>query len=374
MGSLLQMQGDFARSNKALDAADILIDQLYTKSVTGEVTAMLSNDLTLPYSGEDFEQVYINVLKCLNYLYLGDWINSQVEARKVNNKLNLLSDKYGKKAVFAEDALARYLSAFAYEAGRNTNDAFIDYKNSFKAYAKYQGEFKTGRPDFLLEDLWRTGTPLGMGDQVKEYLKDTDTSSFTSLQDNQAKAEVLFVVYDGLAPFKISTSLDVWIKDSQGHPYLLKVAFPKFVKRPYRVKFLSVYNGGTLLGQSRPAEDIAEIAVKNLEQRIGFISAKAIARATAKYLASQEVDKAVNNPLFSFITNVYTLASETADTRSWRVLPARFHLARVLVPAGSVNLGLSLQLLDGVQVPLPPVALDNLKSGDKRVIPVFFLK
>jgi len=87
---------------------------------------MLSNDLTLPYEGEDFETVLINVVAALNYVLLNQWDDALVEARKVDHKLNVINDRYDKKNVYKEDAFARYLSGILYEGKGELNDAFIE--------------------------------------------------------------------------------------------------------------------------------------------------------------------------------------------------------------------------------------------------------
>jgi len=70
-------------------------------------------------------------------------------------------------------------------------------------------------------------------------------------------------------------------------------------------------------------------------------------------------------------TNIFTVASEHADVRSWRELPGRFHLARVVVAPGTTSLGLRLHLSNGGSRDLPPVFLGTLKPGQKKVLPVY---
>jgi hypothetical protein len=69
-----------------------MIDKLYTKSAVDETYSFLSNDLALKYTGEDFEQVMVDILSALDYMYTGNFKDARIEVKKVNNKINLISD------------------------------------------------------------------------------------------------------------------------------------------------------------------------------------------------------------------------------------------------------------------------------------------
>src|ERR1700741_1827967 len=62
-GMMLHLAGRYAESNRALGEAEERIDRLYTVSVSAEAGAMLTNDNSLPYEGEDFEKVMTNVIQ-----------------------------------------------------------------------------------------------------------------------------------------------------------------------------------------------------------------------------------------------------------------------------------------------------------------------
>ena len=134
----LHLAGRYKESNGFLERAENRIDELYTKSITSEISAMFTNDNRLPYEGEDFEKVMVNILGALNYVYLGEWDEALVEGRKVDLKLNLINDRYEKKNIYKEDAFARYLSGILFESQGELNDAFIAYRKAFEAYRVYQ--------------------------------------------------------------------------------------------------------------------------------------------------------------------------------------------------------------------------------------------
>ncbi len=385
---MLHLAGDYAQSNRFLDQAEKRIDELYTKSLTAQTGAMLTNDNTLPYEGEDFEKVLIHVLGALNYSLLGQWDEALVEARKVDHRIDLLNDRYEKKNVYKEDGLAFYLSGLLYEAKGEINDAFIAYRKALGAYESYQKNYGTPLPPVLASDLLRVTDSLGLTEEHETYRKRFPGTSWTTEKDLKSQSEVIFLSYSGRSPVKEDFFIDAPIPDGKNGIYILRVALPKFVPQPNPVTVTEVHlipvDGG---GGPRPgaaisrraflAEDIAAIAKKDLEDRIARITAKAIARATAKYLASRAVrkgvaDKTGNDPLAGLLTslgtNIYSLASEQSDKRSWRTLPGEIRMARLTAPPGTYTLAVEYYDSTGgfmARKSFPPMVL---KAGEKKFL------
>ncbi len=141
---LYHYNGNFVQSNTLLTKAEKAFDELYTKSIGRGAASMLLNDNVLEYSGEDYEDVYLNVFKALNYVELDKFDDAFVEIRKINEKLSLLEQKHKKMAKqfnkskdkkksfetgknkFHNSALGRYLSMLLYRAEGKMDDARID--------------------------------------------------------------------------------------------------------------------------------------------------------------------------------------------------------------------------------------------------------
>jgi uncharacterized protein len=60
--------------------------------------------------------------------------------------------------------------------------------------------------------------------------------------------------------------------------------------------------------------------------------ARAIVRGLVKYLAHQEADD--SDEALGALVNIFNIATETADTRSWSSLPGCVFLARLDLPKG----------------------------------------
>lgn len=368
-GSILQMVGDYNASIEYLNNAELKIESLYTKSITKELSSYFTNDMSLPYEGEDFEQVMVHIIKGLNFMYNGDFNGALVEARKVNHRLNLLSDRYEGKNIYKEDAFARYLSAIAYEAKGEMNDAFIAYKKALNVYKDYQNLYGTSIPQNLKSEILRSADAVKFYDEIEELEREWGQKVyFEKYRDFKQKGEVVFVIYDGMAPYKISKHIDFPIKEKGKIAYYVKVAFPKFVARKNVISNGQIAVNDVFIN-SFVAEDITSIAIKTLENKNFLIEAKAIARAVAKYQMAKAISDDGKNKLLGLATNIFNVATEQADTRSWRTLPARFHLMRVTLKPGKYQLKLKLNLLKGGVKELSFSM--KIKKGEKKVLPVF---
>jgi hypothetical protein len=168
-GIVLHLQGKYKESNEFFNLAEKRVDELYTIRLSKEAGGLILNDNVIPYSGEDFERVIINVFSSLNYLYLNEWDEALVECRKVDKKLELYNSKYEQKNVYKEDAFIRYLSGLLFEAKGEVNDAFIDYRKSLSIYQDYQKEYNVSLPPLIPLDLIRTSSLLGFQEEHEEY-------------------------------------------------------------------------------------------------------------------------------------------------------------------------------------------------------------
>ncbi|MBI5198103.1 MAG: hypothetical protein HZA19_05780 [Nitrospirae bacterium] len=374
----LHLSGSYEESNRHLELAEQRMEELYTKSLTAEAGAMLTNDNLLPYEGEDFEKVMVNLLGAVNYALLGQWDDALVEARKVDHKLNLLNDRYEKKNVYKEDAFARYLSGILYEARGELNDAFIAYRNAYEAYGAYQENYGTEIPSPLPLDLLRLADALHLTEESAEYREQFPGLSFETYADLSQKGELILVSLDGGSPVKEDFFIDAPIPDGSGGTYLLRIALPRFVPVPSRVDRMEVRVRPNLSDESIPAErveDITAIGKKNLEDRIGRITAKAIARAAAKYTAALKIRKKASEgggqaagAFADFLTNVFNVATEQADKRSWRTLPGEIRLARVPLSPGTYEVELIYYDPGGMVLERKEMKDIVIKAGEKKFI------
>ena len=352
LGLLYHYAGMTDSSSAYLLAAEREIEDLYTKSVALEAISMLLNDNVLPYDGEDFERVLVNVFLALNFAQEGLPDEAIVEARKVDLKLREFARQYEGKNTFQEDAFARYLAGALYESGAELNDAFISYKKAHEAYETYAATYGTKAPPFLLNDLVRMAKRLSFTDEYDAYrrLGGTDTAAVRGMQGS-----VIVVAYAGRAPIKTEIRPNVSIPDSAGVIHTFQIALPKFTPRMRAGRAYDVAvripgdSVASVAVRTTVAEDITAIANQCLEDRLALVYLKSGGRALLKFLAAEAAksklkeksESEIVNILGSLAIDLAVGATEQADVRSWRTLPAQIQIARLELAAGSYEFSIT---------------------------------
>lgn len=373
-GLLYHYAGKFEESNKAFEAAERRMDELFTESIARQTGAFLSSDNTLPFRGEDFETVIINVFRALNYIQMGSMDEALVEARKVNQKLEFINSKYprGKRNVYRQDGFARLLAGILYELGGtrdDVNDAFISNR---KAAQIYEGDFSKrygiGTPDLLKSNLLTTAAFMGR-EELEAARKSFPREKMLSLAEKRGKAQLFFVHFTGRSPVKVEDAIHAVMPDG----YLLRIAFPRYRRRGYSIRGSSITVDGKLATLLEPAEPIGRIAIRNLQDRKGRITVKAIARATTKYLATLAAEKLAEDKggaaaglLTRIAGNVAAAVSEQADLRSWQLLPDQILIGRVLVAPGEHSIAAEFHGGSGGAMSRKSLGTVNLRAGESK--------
>lgn len=348
MGVLTHYGAQYAESNRMFLAAERKMEELYTKSITTEAAALLLNDNLLPYEGEDFEKVYVNLFLALNFAQMGNVEEALVEARKVDLKLREYARQYEEKNTYKQDAFIRYVTGALYEAGGEINDAFIAYQKAYEGYAEYAQLYGTPCPTFLKADLVRTAGQLGFNEERRRYEM---LFGIEYARPKQKEGALLLIIHSGRGPVKEQIRIRASIADQDGVIHTFDVALPKFVSRSrVQVRYdASVEVGGRpMMIDAEIAEDVTQIARKSLEDRLTLGYLKAGGRAVLKFLAAEKAKsewKKENDELGNFakslLIDAAVFTSEQADTRTWRSLPDRMCIIRAQLPAGTHNVQLS---------------------------------
>ena len=201
-GMTLQLVGDYQQSNAVLELAEEELDRLYTRKIRTEALAFMTNDTALPYEGDPYEQVLINVLKALNYAVLGQWQDALVEARRIDHRLNVLSDRTQEKHAYRDDGFARYLSGILYESTGDVNNAFIAYRKAYETFDATRAWSHTAVPSQLREDVLRTSEAMHFTQELAEYRRLFPDTKWETNQSLQPLAQVVVISYNGRAPRK----------------------------------------------------------------------------------------------------------------------------------------------------------------------------
>ena len=342
-GTLLHLQAAYEQSNVDFEAADRLTEVLYTKSISAGALSFLINDGVIAYAGSDYESVYLNYYKALNYLALGDLEEAGVEARRVDEKLRYFSDLYAGKTVFREDGFLRLLTGLIYQAQGDDNNAFIAYR---LAWNSFQANFDAyGVP--LPEILWSLlVTSAERASLLRERDEFRELAKARGVELTQLNTFAVVLINNGSIPVKRERM--ALFPSGRGFP--IKLALPEFVSRGGGVTSVTTSVKGVLF-RSEPVENLERIAFKSLEDEIARVLLKAIARAVVKETTARQLDGDGNNPA-GLLLRVFNMITEQADLRSWVGLPREIQLLIAPVAPGTAQLVLEL---DGRPKKLPLV-------------------
>ncbi|MDH5774830.1 MAG: hypothetical protein OEZ57_07935, partial [Nitrospirota bacterium] len=209
-GMVLHLAGQYAESNSVLEEAHLLIEDLYTKRLRDEAASLLVNEARQPYEGAPHEHVMVNVVKALNYAAQQQWNEALVEARRIDHRLNVLSDKEEGKDRYHEDPFARYLVGLLYDIAGDTNNAYVGYRKAEQIYKENVGWTRVMLPDVLKRDLIRTANRLGLQGEAKQYQeKFPEVANPTSVSPRGNLAQIVVVSYHGKGPKKEDLLIDV---------------------------------------------------------------------------------------------------------------------------------------------------------------------
>ena len=402
-GMTLQLAGDYQQSNAILEQAEEELDRLYTRKIRTETLAFTTNDTALPYEGDPYEQVLINVLKALNYAVLGQWQDALVEARRIDHRLNVLSDRTKEKNAYRDDSLARYLSGILYESTGDVNNAFIAYRKAYENFEATRAWSHTAVPSQLREDLLRTAEALHFTQELAEYQSVFPDIRWKTSQALQQLAQVVVISYNGRAPRKEDLFLDLPISldalqlvllnrgfsQSNRHSNravdtalyglngrVVRVALPRLVPQKTHVPVDRVSlipdNGMRVTLNTELVHNVTALADKALSERMAGVTVKALARAATKFALAEGATRGAQQAagkdaapwvglLVGLLTKGMAVASEEADKRSWQTLPDEIHLARVWVPPGRYQV--QNRLVGESQDPLNAEAMRTLSLG-----------
>jgi hypothetical protein len=376
-GRLLFLANNWSASRKNFDSAYQQVQaqneaaKLQISRGFKKAGAIVSNDNAIPYEIPPYEQSMLHSYQALNYIYQGDMEGALVEIRRANlvqeralkessDELNEARSQMSKQGISSEkfnaaypsmnniigdlkngfqNAYTFYLSGMLWEAGGESDSAFIDYQRALEIFPNNS---------FLQQDVLRLAVSLGMTDTVTRL--EQRFGKYTQKPDKNT-GQVVIVLEQGIITpkeevkinlplFRRSTSYD------RGGSYnsVDNVKFFSFALPVYRAnssqtsRLTTTINGKTY--QSEEIVKLQSLASRNLHDQLPSLVTRQALRLIAKERIRHEMAK--KNDLANILTSVYNLASEKADTRSWSSLPNSVQILKMNLPVGDHQLQLSI--------------------------------
>lgn len=313
-----------------LSNAEDQIDQLYTKSISrGIASFLLTNDNALEYNGEDYEDIYLNVFKSLNFIHQNNLESALVEARRIAFKLSQLEIKYKgmARALEKADTLKRtewkagrtniqnsafghYLSAILYAKSGKPDDARIEYEKMLASFREQPGVYQFKKPD--------------SGDlQTIQY---------------PASYNLLITGFAGRAPIKRQHDVRTYLPENDLY---LKFSIPSLHLYRSQVRSVRAVINDTLTVSVPLMEEMDVVAREVYKVKEPIIYARAFARSLVKAIGTNSISRAIENENkdLGFLSNLFGKIgqefSEKADLRSWQTLPGKAYATVVKLTPGT---------------------------------------
>ena len=113
-------------------------------------------------------------------------------------------------------------------------------------------------------------------------------------------------------------------------------------------------------------EDVEGAALATFASEQKTILIRTVVRAILKYLAFRRAEKKWD--LLGDLVNLFNVATERADTRSWQTLPNQISLVRMSLPAGTHDLALSFFDDDGRHLRTETLSSVKIEANGKTFL------
>ncbi|WP_290762661.1 hypothetical protein [Fibrobacter sp. UBA4297] len=396
LGVLYHYNGNYKESAINFDKAEKIYDDLYTRSITNEAAAIVTNDNVRPYRARPFEVLVLHEMQIMNYLAQKDIDGAMVEVSRAQKAMTGLYQKDNDKT--NDNGFLRYLTAIVYEMAGEPDEAAIAYYKTVKAYSENILNLPKEAREFIIESLKRTDRE----DDIRILgLANTETPKAQKAYD--LGQEIIIVAYAGHAPIltelKMSGTyvnggmLNLTYKDSKtgkitssnigappvagasnGETFHISFALPEAHSFRSLVQRFNV----TVDNQSgvRPEKVMAldkELEM-NLKDDFANTMTRTAIRVVLRTIAAQAAKKAMKTDnawvnLFTSIgTDIAQDQMEKADLRIALFLPNSIQMTRIPVEPGSHEVSIAAENEMGGTVNIFKFDNVTVKKGEKKFV------
>ncbi|MFP4418769.1 MAG: hypothetical protein ACLFSB_16025 [Chitinispirillaceae bacterium] len=409
-GLLYHYLGEYDSSLYHLEQAELVLDNLYARSVTNEAASLLTNDNIRPYRSRRFEQVLLHQFLSFNYLAGREPDESLVETRKMQLVFDRFKSKDRRTEKYNDDGMAHFISALVYQAQGDRDDEAIAL---YKSVSAYRGN-GMGIPVLIRDYAYHQLKEAGRTHDIDELSLSPVSRSVYADSGYAAQTEIILIGFAGRAPVlkesifwgtfvhgglltgyyvepdgdTLSTSIAAppippselakardGDKTGIGKTFHIKFALPAVVERESLTDHFKVYSDGS--GDAKASSMISDIEYllkKNIEDNRPTTLARTAVRVVLRTIAAQKAksEMETGNPLLNFLlsfgTDILTDQMEKADTRLSLFLPRTIHITRIPVSPGTHTIRAAACQRNGTVIKRRHFDNIEVKKGEKRFL------
>ncbi|MDG1731767.1 MAG: hypothetical protein P8H39_02190 [Thalassotalea sp.] len=329
IGTLQFLSQDYPAAITSLTLAKDEMAILFATSFSENIGAATVNETMRSYSGTPSDLVMVHNILALSYLFNDDPDAACVEILQADIMMKKLIKKDSNSGQLAS---AHVISAIIYELLDEQDNAFISYK--------FAAELMQARGAPLTDDiklsLTRLSKELGVLDQFDQYktefaISDEQINELTAANNSN----LYFIHFDSVVTSKKEVSIMVPSYHDNRNDQLVRIAMPSYPNVARSIGSADIDVGEQDI-RTTEIESVDVLAREDLDAEYPAILLATTARAVIKYDAVKNAEK--KDPLAGFLMNVATVLSESADVRSWNMLPASIQYAYVSTNEENVSI------------------------------------
>jgi len=347
LGTVQRIQQDYAKSTESFDKAEDMLKYFDEQSTIGDgIGSTLANDNIIPYRGEEYDGIMVNVYKALNFMAERNFELARVEFNRALDRQRRAKEKFNVEINKLKTELEKEeQNEFTKSNVENPETAELlaqKYPNlhNFEAYPDFVNPFATylagvffnlvSDPAKAVDLLKESYGMVGDNDYIAEDLKATE-----DILDGKGRLEntIWLIFENGLGPAKKELRMDIPLFIATDNVKYVGIALPELYFRNKAYQYLIAEVDGNDY-ETHMVADMDRVIQTEFSKDYPGILTRAIVSATAKAVAQYAVDKqnSSKSALASILVAAYSYATTAADVRIWTSLPKAFQVARFPKP------------------------------------------
>lgn len=342
LASAYRCLGDFNKSNFYFDRAEAQYKSNRESTTSIEVgkyiVSALVNDSISGYSGEVYESILINSYKALNFLSLKDFANARVEFNRALDRQRQAKIYFQEEIEEAKERVKNSKTSksngvkeqtLKSEEFQNRVDNYYSNLESFKAYPDFINPFTTYMAGlfFMLEGDYRKAQDLlkeSYSMSESEVIQKDLELNIKALSGKKRESRYIWVIFEnGDAPKLVENVINIPLFLATDNILTAGIALQNIEDGENYFEYLLVNSQ-----KSEIISDMSRVIKSEFKKKRTQMVMRALTNTISKaILQKQAKDKAGTLGLLG--ASLYSILTNRADTRMWRVFPNRYEVVRV---------------------------------------------
>ena len=348
LGTVERIRKDYPKSTECFDKAEDMLKYYDEQSRLADgIGSTIVNENIIPYRGEEYDGIMVNVYKALNFMSEREFDLARVEFNRALDRQRRAKEKFNEEIhkLQAEMEKEQQKNEFSKSNVENPETQELlaqKYPNlyNFEAYPDFVNPFATYLAGVFFNlvsdhskavDLLKESYGM-VGDNA--YIAE-DFSITENVLDGKGKLDdtIWLIFENGLGPVKKEFRLDIPLFVASDQVKYVGIALPQLEFRDRAYQYLVVEVDGEDY-ETRVVSDMDRVVQTEFSKDFKGILTRAIVSTTAKAVAQYALEKqdSSKSSLASVFMAAYSYATTAADVRIWTTLPKDFQIARFPKP------------------------------------------